>query len=434
MKPNQERFLIKGLKGKKTLKGKITVGGAKNAALKLFAAALLPKGEVIFENVPDIEDIRRMAELIVELGGEVERLAPNTYRIDGREIKNGAINPELAKRFRASVVLIGPLLARFGKVELPQPGGDVLGKSRPIDFFINAFGRMGAKVIEKDDGYIFSAPKKLKGAKIFFPFQTVTGTEAALMAATLAEGTTTIKNAAMEPEIADLANFLNLCGASVSGAGTPTIIVEGKKKLTPPLKPYRIMPDRLEAGSFLILGALAADELEIAGCVPEHIESLFELLSRSGVKFTVKKDSIIIKNNGATPNSKFKAVNIRTHEYPGFPTDLQAPMTVFLSQVSGESSVQETIFDGRLNYTEDLVRMGADIKVWNPHRVAVVGPSTLHGRELESPDIRAGLAYLWAAIIAEGESIINNVHHIDRGYERIEKRLRNIGVRIDRVR
>ncbi len=428
-----ERFLIRGLSGEKKLAGVIPVGGAKNASLKLFAAALLVPGEVIFENVPDIEDIRQMADLIVALGGKAERLGPNKYSIDGRGVRDGSIDATIAKKFRASVVLLGPLLARFGSVRLPHPGGDVISKSRPIDFFIHAFQKMGATVHDQIDQYFFDAKKGLSGGSIFFHFQSVTATEAVLMAATVADGITTIKNAALEPEILDLAQFLTACGARIDGAGTSTISVEGVPSLHQPAHPYCVMPDRLEAGSFLILGALSASELKITNCIPAHLESLFELLERSGVHFSHSQNEIVVSN---TPNKRkaFQAVSVRTHEYPGFPTDLQAPMTVFLTQTEGESDVQETIFDGRLAYTEDLKRMGANIETVNPHKVVVHGPTKLIGRTLESPDIRAGLAFLFAGIVAEGESILNNVHHVDRGYERIEKRLRAIGVEIERVR
>lgn len=433
MKLGDDKFLIKGLGGKKKLSGSISVGGAKNASLKLFAASLLVPGSVLFENVPDIEDIHQMTELLKDLGAEAERTGPNSYHINSAKVRGGNINKDIAKRFRASIVLVGPLLARFGKVSLPHPGGDMIG-ARPIDFFIEAFKKMGASIILKNDEYIFSASKKLRGTTIFFPFQSVTATEAVMIAATLASGETVIKNAAMEPEVLDLIQFLSACGASIKGGGTPTITIEGRAKLHPPDEVYEVMPDRLEAGSFVILGALAASNLEIKNCEPRHLESLFELLKRSGVALTVKKNSIIVKNHTAKLKKAFKAVDVRTHEYPGFPTDLQAPMAVFLTQAFGNSVIHENIFDGRLNYTESLGSMGANIRVWSPHRAEVKGPTPLHGKTLEGPDIRAGLSYLLAAIIAKGDSTISNVRHIDRGYEKIEKRLRGIGVNIERVR
>ncbi len=429
----KERFLIRGLGGKKRLNGEISVGGAKNAALKLFAATLLFKGPVVIDNIPDIEDARRMAEILDDMGALVERLDRRKYKIDTSPVSTGVVNAEMAKRIRASVVLTGPLLSRFGHVSLPHPGGDVIG-ARPIDFFLSGFKAMGAVIELKNEQYTISTKnKKLKGTEIFFPFQSVTGTETFMMAGVLAQGKTVIKNAAMEPEIVELAEFLIAGGAKIAGAGTPTIIVEGGGDLSLK-KPWKVMPDRLEAGSFLILGALAADNIEITDCRPDHLESVIELLRRSGVSIETKKDKLIIKNNAEQKTSSWKAVNLKTHEYPGFPTDLQAPMVVFLTQVMGESLVFETIFEGRLSFAENLVYMGADIKVWDPHRASVRGATPLRGRELESPDIRAGLAFLIAGLIAKGESVTNNVYHIDRGYEAIEKRLLTLGASIERVR
>lgn len=238
----------------------------------------------------------------------------------------------------------------------------------------------------------------------------------------------------MEPEIGNLADFLVACGAKIQGAGTPTITIEGGSLLTAGKNFFHTIPDRIEAGSFLILAALAGEDLTIENCNPQHIESLTDSLIRAGVPLQIGKNSIKVKMPRDAKNSIFSPANIKTHEYPGFPTDLQAPMAIFLSQVTGESNVFETIFDGRLNYTDDLIKMGAKINVWNQHTMAIKGPAILKGRELDGPDIRAGLAYILAAIIGKGRSVINNVHFIDRGYERIEERLKAVGVDIERVR
>lgn len=428
----KERFLIKGLAGKKTLKGVIPVRGGKNEVLSLIASALLIKGPITFSNVPNIEDIKRIAELYEHLGVSFERLDKDRYVVNASTITSSELNQEVAKRFRASIVFIGPLLARLGKASFPHPGGDVIGE-RPIDIFLEGFQRMGATLSERGGTYCFEVKnKKLRGMEYFFKIVSVTATKTFMMAAVLAEGKTILKNAAMEPDVVTLAELLTQCGAKITGAGTPTITIEGGV-LTSTAQSFAVPPDRLETGSFLILGALAADTLEITECRPNEVEVLIEMLKRSGVSITVKKSSILIKGNGKIKNQTLIGMNIRTHEYPGFPTDLQAPMTVFLTQVKGESLVFETVFEGRLNYTNDLVRMGADISMWNPHQVMIRGPKPLLGRELESPDIRAGLAFVIAAIVAKGDSVINNVYHIDRGYEEIEKRLRNIGVDIERV-
>lgn len=433
MQPGKDKFLVKGLSGEKKLKGKISIGGSKNTVLKLFPATLLFKDTVRFENVPDITDTRRVAELLDVLGASVEREGVHNYSINTSKIKNGKLEQEIAKRLRASVVFTGPLLARFGEVRFPHPGGCVIGE-RPIDIFLDGFKKMGARVKEEPKEYIVTAPKGLKGADIAFKIVTVTGTETLAMAAVLAKGKTTLRNVATEPEVTHLLEFLISHGAQIRGVGTSTLEIDGGDLLEAGSSVYKVPPDRIEAGSFLILGALAAKELEILDCNPEELTVPIEILRQSGVKIKTTRDKIILSGNDKVVTSKLKAVSVKTHEYPGFPTDLQAPMTVFLTQVSGDSLVFETIFDGRLNYTENIVRMGANILTLDPNRVMVKGPTSLRGRELESPDLRAGLAFLIAAIIAKGESVLYNVEFIDRGYEAIEKRLTTLGVQIDRVR
>jgi UDP-N-acetylglucosamine 1-carboxyvinyltransferase len=423
----KDSFIIQGLGGERKLKGDIRVGGAKNHALKLFAASVLCETSLTLENVPEIEDIERMTEIIEKLGAIVTRKG-EAYQIDTTKITSGEIDRDAAKKMRASVVLTGPLLARFGATTFPHPGGDVIGE-RPIDFFIEGFKKMGATVEATEDEYRLTAKGGLHGADIFFRWVSVTATETLMMAAVLAKGQTTLRNVAMEPEVVDLAEFLVSAGAHINGIGTPTLVIEGGSMLKPK-GPHRVLPDRIETGSFLILGALAATDLRITHCEPEHVRMLTELLSRSGVQIEVGKDSLHIKNGVECVR---RALILKTHEYPGFPTDLQAPMMVYLTQATGESRVFETVFEGRLAYTEDLVRMGADITLWNPHQVSVKGPTPLRGATLESPDIRAGLAFLIAALIASGTSTLENVYHIDRGYAHIEERFRKLGADIRRV-
>lgn len=425
-------FLIKGLGGKKTLRGTLPVRGAKNAALPAFAAALLSaKRASVLENIPYIEDVRRIAEMLQELGAAVERTGAHAWKVSPAHLAKTALNAEHAKHMRASIVLAGPLLARMGRVSFPHPGGCVLGE-RPVDMFLSAFEKMGARVRTENSLYtIETGGKRLRGADIFFHIQSHTATETVLMAATLAEGTTLIKNAAMEPEIENLARFLIACGARIEGAGTPTIRVTGVPALHGGA--YRAIPDRIEAGSFLILAALAGEDITVTDCEPTHIESVTETLARSGVPLHIGKHSIRVRAARNAERSPFRAVSVKTHEYPGFPTDLQAPMAIFLTQAEGESQVFETIFDGRLNYAADLITMGADVRVWSPHTLTVKGPTPLRGRELEGPDIRAGLAYILAAVVAKGRSVVNNVHYVDRGYERIEERLAAVGVDMERI-
>jgi UDP-N-acetylglucosamine 1-carboxyvinyltransferase len=406
-----DTFIVEGLGGAKTLHGEIRVGGAKNAVLKGLAATVLFEDEVQLTNVPDIEDVGRMRELLAAL-----KEHPTVLKKD------------IAERFRASIVLTGPVLARYGAVEFPFPGGCVLGE-RSIDLFLNGFRAMGAGVEEEDSYFKIKAHGgKLRGAHITFPLVSVTGTETLMMAATLAEGTTVLQNAAMEPEIADLAFYLNECGAHIVGAGTPTITIEGGGLLHAHGITFDTPPDRIETGSFAILAALAGDDVTITNCNPSWVEVPLALLRQAGVNMEVGADYIRIKKSDAP----YTMVSVRTHEYPGFATDLQAPMAVFLSQCVGEGSILETIFDGRFRYVDDLVVMGADMTVMNPHRVLIRGPKQLTKKTLQSPDLRGGLAYIVAATVAQGTSRIENAYLVDRGYEHIEERLQKLGLNIKR--
>ncbi len=421
-------FRIEGLGGAGTLAGSVAVSGAKNAVLPALAASVMIRGELKLSNVPLIEDVTRMSELLKGLGVE-GALGDGVIRVSADNAKGIELVPEIATRIRASVFLAGPMLARFGHVRMPHPGGDVIGM-RPIDLFLAGFEKMGAKIVNDGGMYDISVSGKLKGVDIFFPFISVGATETIMMAAVLAEGTTTLRNAAMEPEVAFLADMLVRCGAKITGAGTPVITIEGVRELVAPEEPIRIIPDRIEAGTYLVLGALACKELEVLTCAPQNLEAPIELLRAAGARLDVEGDRIIV--HGGSP-AKLRSVNVRTHEYPGFATDLQAPMTVLLTQTAGEATVFETIFEGRLGYTQDLVQMGADITSVGNHRVIVKGPRTLRGRTLEGPDIRAGLAYVLAALVAEGESVVQNAYHIDRGYERVEEKLQKLGAKVERV-
>ena len=421
-----EAFEIEGLAGNKTLSGEIPVRGAKNAVLKAMAASLLFSDEVHIGNVPNISDVTKMKELLEDLGAiitweKIER----TLSINAVGAKKARLDTGVAQAMRASVVLTGPLLARFGHVTFPHPGGDVIG-ARPLDLFFTSFEKMGAAVRVENGMYEIVAKDGLLGADIFLDIPSVGATETIMMAATLADGTTIIANAAQEPEITSLAEYLNACGAKIEGMGTSTLRITGGSHLFSDGIPYETIPDRLEAGSFIVLGVLAADEITVTGCNPAHLGSLFSLLDHAGVDIDIHDTSVTVR--GATP----KAIRVRTGPYPTFATDLQAPMMVLLTQAEGESQVFETLFEGRLHYTDDLVKMGANITMFDPHRVLVRGPTKLYGRVLEGPDIRAGLAYVLAAIVADGASIINNVGHIDRGYECIEDRLSALGVSINR--
>ena len=432
---DKDRFIIKGLGGKKTLKGKIAVSGAKNAVLPALASSILFKDKFCISNVPELKDVESISTLLEELGAIVEKTGKKKYCVTTNKIKSTTLDKQISKKMRGSIALAGPLLARFGKVSFPHPGGCVIGE-RPIDIYLDAFEKMGAKVKEKDGMYNIKIKKgkKLNGTEIFFPKMSHVATETIMLAGVLAKGKTVLKNCALEPEIKDIADFLNSCGSKIKGAGTPTIEITGTGLLKAGKNIYKTLPDRIEAGSFLILGALAGDDLEITNCVPEHIKVLINVLKDSGVPIIERQNGILIKSNAKIKNKDLKCIDVKTHEYPGFPTDLQSPMAIYLTQVNGQSLLFETIFEGRLNYTNDLIDMGADITMWDPHRVMIKGPKQLKGRELVGPDLRAEFAFFIAGIIAHGESVINNTRYIARGYERIEERLRDIGVDIIRIK
>ncbi len=425
---HNDKLVIEGLAGRRELAGRIPVKGAKNAALKALAAGLLFRDSVHLTKVPEIDDVSRMVELLEDLGVGVERDG-DVYQLQTDKIKHSSICPKISAHLRASVVLAGPLLARTGRVTFPHPGGCVIGK-RPIDFFLENFAKMGATVKNGDAAYeLIAGGGKLKGADLFFRLASVTGTETFMMAGVLAEGETIIRNAAMEPEIVSLGEFLNQCGAQIAGLGTPTITIQGGELLTGAGQTYETIADRIEAGSFIILGALAGRDLTVTDFDPSLLESLLHSLRLAGVQMEVGVDSVRIV--GAQP--ALTALEIKTHEYPGFPTDLQAPMAVFLTQTVGQSYIFETIFEGRLNYLETLERMGAKARIIDVHRAFIDGPTPLAGKEVESPDLRAGLAYVLAGIIASGRTVVHNIHYIDRGYESIDQRLAKVGVNIKRI-
>ncbi len=431
MDQQTDAFRIEGRNGEKRLSGTIAISGSKNNALPLLAASVLFETPVSFTNVPDITDIDKMLSLLEGAGAAVTRDG-HTVHIDPSGVTNSIIDTSIANKLRASIILTGPLLARTGSVTFPSPGGCVIGK-RPIDLFLEGYTKLGAAVSENETVFTVSR-QKLSGMDFFFRLQSVTGTEALLMAAVLAHGTTALKNVALEPEVTDLAEFLRDAGAEISGIGTGTLTIVGTNGA--PLsciqeKPHNVIPDRIETGSYLVLGALCAENLTITNCNPLHLELPLTILKDMGIPIQTTDTTIQISSN-TKPIGTLIPTSIRTHEYPGFPTDLQAPFMVLCTQAQGESVVEEMIFEGRLAYTADLVSMGADITIAHPHRAVVKGPNKLSGRELYTPDLRAGLAYIIAACVAKGESVIHNIHYVDRGYENAEEKLRGIGVAIQR--
>jgi len=418
------KFIIQG---KKPLKGEIKVSGSKNAALKIFPVALLTREPIRVSNVPEIEDVLRAQEILIALGHEVKKIKNGVLEIRFRNQKGFDLPADLVNKFRASIMFVGPMLINLGKVSFPHPGGCVIGAGiRPIDLFLDAFKKMGAKVKIKDNHYELTA-KKLKGANIFFSKISVTATESLMTTTCLVQGETILKNCAMEPEIVSLAEYLNGCGAKISGAGTPTIKIKGVKRLRG--GKYKIIPDRIEAGTFAMLAAGSANvEVLIKNCDPAHLEALWQIFDKVGVNYVLSKDSIRI-----LPSKKLLSCDITTHEYPGFATDLQSPYTVLMTQAHGSSLIHETIYDRRLLFADILTQMGANIILADPHRVVVNGPTKLYGRKLVSPDLRAGVALVMAALLAHGRTEIDNIYQIDRGYEKLDERLRGLGADIKRL-
>lgn len=413
------------IQGPQTLKGEIAVAGAKNAALKAVSAALMTQGVTTLTNVPQIQDLRAMLDIVKELGAQVEEV-DGEIRIDPSAVNKPDIPKDLSGKARTSIMLIGPLLLKFKQASIGHPGGCSIGR-RPIDQFIDGFRALGVEVEDTGEEYRFS-PKNLQGATYFFPFVSVTATESLMMTACLIPGMTVLKNAACEPEIKALADYLNSCGAQIKGAGTNTIQIEGVKELK--AGTYKMIPDRLETGMFAILAAAAKSDLRIINCNPEHVESLLKIFEQMGVEYEQGEDWLSVHGSNKPYRSPGKII---THEYPGFATDLQPPLAVLLTQSEGLTLVHETIFEGRLFYTDLLNRMGANIILCDPHRALIQGPTLLRGKNIESPDIRAGIAMVIAGLIAEGETIIDNIYQIERGYENIEERLKALGAKIKRI-
>jgi UDP-N-acetylglucosamine 1-carboxyvinyltransferase len=417
------KFIITG---PTKLKGEIEVKGAKNAALKIIPASILSQNPITITNLPEIEDVKLSLALLEDLGAKIDYPRPGTAIIDPSGINKTELNPIFANKFRASVMFVAPLLARFGEVKFPHPGGCVIGAGkRDIDVFLDGFTALGAEIYIKEDHYHIKAKDGLQGGEFFFyKLIAVTATEAMIMAATLAKGKTVLKNCAMEPEITALAEYLNSCGAKISGAGTPNITIEGVESIS--AGTFAVMPDRIETGSFAILAAATGSEIMIKKCNPEHIRVLLEIFKhRLGIPFEEGSDWLLIK-----PAKKINAYSIKTHEYPGFPTDLQSPYTVLMTQAEGSSLIHETIYDRRLLYADLLSQMGANIIMCDPHRIVVSGPAQLYGRKLTSPDLRAGIALVIAALCAEGRTEIDNIYQIERGYENIAERLAALGADI----
>jgi UDP-N-acetylglucosamine 1-carboxyvinyltransferase len=422
-----DKFVIRG---GNPLLGTIKVSGAKNSALPCMAAAILTEDEVILENIPQVHDIETERKLLVSMGAEVELgygRAQHRTSIKCAVLSDPVAKYEIVKTMRASSLVLGPLIARTGMARVAMPGGCAIG-GRPIDLHIKGLEAMGAKITQ-EHGYLEARTDRLKAAHIVFDKITVTGTEDLLMAAVLADGESLFENCAREPEVTDLAALLNAMGAKIEGAGTSTIKIKGVAKLHGAR--HRINPDRIEAGTFLIAGAITGGDLNVDGCNPAHLGALLSKLEACGVTLEVGKENVRVRSE-ARSGSKLQPTDITTEEYPGFPTDMQAQFMALLTQADGDSTVTENIFENRFMHVQELNRMGANISV-NGRTATVRGGAKLQSAAVMCSDLRASAALVLAALVADGESILDRVYHMDRGYERLEEKLRGVGAQIRRM-
>src|SRR5258707_3559316 len=418
-----DKFVIRG---GNPLLGSIRVSGAKNPALPCMAAAILTEDEVILENIPQVRDIETERKLLVSMGAEVELgygRAQHRTSISCRLLSDPVAKYEIAKTMGASSLVLGPLIARTGMARVAMPGGCAIG-GRPIDLHIKGLEAMGA-VITYDHGYLEARADRLKGAHIVFDKITVTGTEDLLMAATLADGESVFENCAREPEVTDLAALLTAMGAKIEGAGTSTIRIQGVSKLHGAR--HRINPDRIEAGTFLVAGAITGGDLNVDCCEPKHLGALIAKLEQCGVKIDVGEDKVRIRSGG-----DLKAADITTEEYPGFPADMQAQYMALAPQAEGTSTVTENIFENRCMHVQELIRMGPNITI-SDHTATVRGKSPPQSAAVMCSDLRASASLVLAALVADGETILDRVYHLDRGYEHFEEKLRGVGAQIRRM-
>ena len=409
--------------GQQSLSGSVRISGAKNSVLPMLCASVMVSdGQVELENVPHLQDVTTTTRLLTQMGISVTMDEFMDISLDPSTIHNLYAPYELVKTMRSSILVLGPLLAKYGEAKVSLPGGCAIGM-RPVDMHLDALKKMGAS-ISVENGYITAKVKKLKGTKIFFPRKSVTGTENIIMAATLAKGTTTIKNAASEPEISDLCLFLNKMGAKVSGFGTDRVTINGVNSLKG--TKHKPLPDRIEAGTFMVAAAITQGDIEINNIVPEHCRAVIDKLIQSGADIKILKDSVRVKMK-----KRPRAINIETNAYPFFPTDMQAQMTALNCIADGDSSVKENIFENRFMHAQELIRMGAKIRV-HDNIAEISGREELLGAPVMATDLRASASLILAGLAAKGTTEIGRVYHIDRGYDCIEEKLQLIGARISR--
>lgn len=416
-----EQYIIKG---GIPLIGEVEIGGAKNAALAILAAAIMCDEPVYIENVPNVRDTNVLLQAIAEIGAMVEWIGPHSVKINGKSIDSICVDYEFIKKIRASYYLLGALLGKYHQAEVALPGGCNIG-SRPIDQHKKGFEALGAEVLI-ESGMVKANAEKLKGSHIYFDLATVGATINVMMAAVLAEGDTILENAAKEPHVVDAANFLNSMGARIKGAGTDVIRIKGVKSLHG--TEYSIIPDQIEAGTFMMAAAATKGDIIVRNVIPKHLEAISAKLIETGCQITEEDDAVRVFGQ-----SNLYHTNIKTLPYPGFPTDMQPQMTAVLALAHGTSIVTETIFENRFKYAGELARMGADIKVEGGNTAIINGVSRLTGAEVNAPDLRAGAALVIAALAAEGYSVIDDIVYIERGYEDFEIKLSGLGAQIQKV-
>ena len=417
-----EKFLIKG---GAPLNGEVEISGYKNSAGAILAAVLLSEKESVIGNLPLVSDVLNEIEILKKMGAEIEWLARNKIRINPADISPERIPVELFGKMRVSVLLIGPVVARFGSFKVPHPGGDAIGL-RPITAHLEGLKDFGVEVEEKGGFYFFKRPKNFEGKRIVLKEFSVTATENLMMAASLAKGKTKIEIAAAEPQVQDLGKFLEKMGLKIKGVGTHTIEIEGKRELSG--VNFKISPDPTEAGTFLIAFAITHGEGKIKNVNPEHLIMFFEKMKEIGVIFKVFENEILVK-----PSKKIFPTKIQALPYPGFPTDLQPQISVLLTQAEGKSLIHEPLYENRFQHLQELRKMGADIEITDPHRALIFGKKELIGNKLNASDIRSGAALVLAALAAKGTSEIERISQIDRGYEKFDEKLKELGAKIERI-
>jgi UDP-N-acetylglucosamine 1-carboxyvinyltransferase len=417
-----QKFIVTG---GTPLHGEVRIAGAKNAVLKLMAAAALTDEPVLLHNVPRISDVAIMRETMSDIGFEVRRIGEDSLEISAGTGDWLFVPLEAAMKMRSSFILLGPLLTRYGRVIISNPGGDRIGR-RPVDLHVEAMGQLGAEIEYKNGYYFAKAPGGLRGAHISFPYVTVMGTENALLAAVMARGTTVIENAAQEPETDDLVALLIAMGAQIKRTAPHRLEIQGVDHLHG--AEHTVIGDRLEAGTFAIAAAVTGGSIGMSGVDADHLGAFLEVLGQMGVPYEETDDGLRV-NSAAS----YQPAEVETQPYPGFATDLQAPLAVLMTQADGDSTIHETIYEDRLDYTMELVKMGAVIEVQDERHACIAGPTPLRGREVSIADLRAGATMVLAALAAEETSVISGVEHVDRGYEQIEGKLLALGAQIHRI-